>query len=250
MIIILLVFFFIYLIYDLLYGINEKFDNETNINYNVIHLKNINNNNNSRYNNIKNNELKLNKKNNKLKINFFDAINGSDIDLNNLSLYDSRINLNFKYNYIGEIGCYLSHMLLIKSFINSKNKYSVVFEDDLKILDDDLDDKIKKIIEKLNGNFDIIYLGNLNNNHGEQIINDIYTINKSEYLWGTHAYIVNNKSVEKIYNSLLNINIAIDNKLKYNIDNNILKGYVIYPILVSQNSSEFNSNIRPDAYVA
>lgn len=237
MIIILLVIFFIYIIYNFLFDINEKFNNEININYNVIYLKSINSN--SRYNNIKDNELKLNKK-----IDFFDAINGSNINLNELSLYDSEIKLNFNYEYIGELGCYLSHMLLIKSFINSKDGYSVIFEDDLKILDDNLNDKITKIIEKLDGNFDIIYLGNLNDNHGDKIIDDVYTINKSEYLWGTHAYIINNNSAQKIYTSLLYIDIAIDNKFKYNIDNNILNGYVIYPVLVTQNSTEIISNIR------
>jgi glycosyl transferase family 25 len=240
MIIILLIIILFYLIYDLPYKIHEKFNNEINIDYNVIHLKNINNNNNiNRHINIIENESKLKKK-----INLFDAIHGSNIDLNNLSLYDSRINLTFKYDYIGELGCYLSHMLLIKSFINSKNKYSVIFEDDLKILDDNLDNEIKKIIDKIDNNFDIIFLGNINNIHGDKIIDNIYSINNSDHLWGTHAYIVNNNNAQKIYDSLLNINNPIDIKLEYNINNNILNGYVIYPILVSQNPTKFSSDIK------
>jgi GR25 family glycosyltransferase involved in LPS biosynthesis len=138
-------------------------------------------------------------------------------------------------------------MLLIKSLINSDTKYTVIFEDDLKILDENLDDKINKITSDLDDNFDMIYLGNLNNNHYEKIKDNIYTINKADFLWGTHAYIINNKNAKKIYDSLLNIDVAIDNKFKNNINNDTLKAYVIYPILVDQNTDELKSDIRPNA---
>ena len=222
----------------LLYNFSEKFIGEENINYYVIHMKDSNN----KYDNIIKNEEKL-----KNPINIYDAIIGKNIDINNLSTIDPNINFNFNYNYIGEVGCYLSHMLLIKSFINSNSKYSVIFEDDLKILDENLDDKINKIISDLDDNFDMIYLGNLNNNHYEKIKDNIYTINKADFLWGTHAYIINNKNAKKIYDSLLNIDVAIDNKFKNNINNDTLKAYVIYPILVDQNTAELKSDIRPNA---
>ena len=51
----------------------------------------------------------------------------------------------------------------------------------------------------------------------------------------------------KIYDSLLNIDVAIDNKFKNNINNDTLKAYVIYPILVDQNTDELNSDIKPNA---
>jgi GR25 family glycosyltransferase involved in LPS biosynthesis len=222
----------------LLYNFSEKFISEENINYYVIHMKDSHN----KYDNIIKNENKLQKK-----INIYDAVIGKNIDLNNLSKIDPNINFNFNYNYISEVGCYLSHMLLIKSLINSNSKYSVVFEDDLKILADNLNDKINEIISKLDNDFDIIYLGNLNNNHNEKVVDNIYTINKGEYLWGTHAYIINNKNASKIYESLLNIDVAIDNKLKNNINNDIIKAYVIYPILVDQDTDKLKSDIRPIA---
>ena len=222
----------------LLYNFRERFINEENISYYVIHMKDSNN----KYANIIKNEKKLKKP-----INIYDAVIGKNIDMNNLSAIDSNINFNFNYNYIGEVGCYLSHMLLIKSLINSNSKYSVIFEDDLNILDDNLNEKINEIINKLDDNFDIIYLGNLNNNHYERITDNIYTINKSDFLWGTHAYIINNKNASKIYKSLLNIDVAIDNKFKNNINNDNMKAYVIYPILVDQNTDELKSDIRPIA---
>jgi glycosyl transferase family 25 len=216
---------------------HEKFQNNENIDYYVIHMKNLNNN---KYDNIIKNEKLLNKK-----INIYDAIIGKNVDLTDFSSIDPNIKFNFKYNYIGEVGCYLSHMLLIKSLINSNSKYTVIFEDDFKILDTYLDNQVNKIISNLDDDFDMIYLGNLNNNHSQKIIDNIYTVSKLNYLWGTHAYIINNKNAKKIYDSLLNINIAIDNKFKYNIDNKIIKAYVIYPILVDQNTVDLKSDIRP-----
>ena len=239
--IILLIVLLICLLYkDVKYKTQENFVNNLNINYYVIHIKNSNNN---KYDNIIKNEKILKKK-----INIYDAVVGKNIDLNNFSNIDSNITFIYNYNYIGEIGCYLCHMLLIKSLINSDSKYTVIFEDDLEILDENLDDKINKIISDLDDNFDMIYLGNLNNNHYEKIKDNIYTINKTESLWGTHAYIINNKNAKKIYDSLLNIDVAIDNKFKNNINNDMLKAYVIYPILVDQNTDELNSDIKPNAF--
>ena len=83
------------------------------------------------------------------------------------------------------------------------------------------------------------------NNKDNKVIDNIYTINKDINLWGTHAYLINNKNINKIYESLLNIDCPIDRKFKNNIINNILIGYVIYPILVDQNIEELNSDIRP-----
>ena len=150
---------------------------------------------------------------------------------------------NFNYRYKGEIGCYLSHLMLIKSLLNINTGYTVIFEDDFKIIDNNLDLKINDILSSIDIDFDILYLGNLNNNHSNLYKNNIYYINLQQPLWGTHAYLINNKNIKKIYNSLLNMDKAIDNKIKENFDNKILNGLVIYPNLVNQNEI-FNSTIR------
>jgi GR25 family glycosyltransferase involved in LPS biosynthesis len=64
------------------------------------------------------------------------------------------------------------------------------------------------------------------------------------YLWGTHAYLINNKNAKKIYNKLLNMDLAIDNKFKKLIDDKELNGLTIYPILVDQERHEYESSIR------
>ena len=222
---------------------NDLFTNvkSNNIIYYVIHMKNSNEN---KYNNILNIEKQINQK-----INIFDAIIGKNVDLKNLKIFDENIKFTFNYTFSGEIGCYLSHLMLIKqASTNTENDYTVIFEDDFKVNNDNLHEEINNIINKLNDDFDIIYLGNLNNNHKIQIIDNIYTINPKCKLWGTHALLINNKNANKILSYIIKIDKPIDNKYKHIIDNNIIKAYVIYPILVEQNTNDFKSEIRPVAF--
>jgi GR25 family glycosyltransferase involved in LPS biosynthesis len=202
------------------------------------------NSNENKYNNILNIEKQINQK-----INIFDAIVGKNVNLKNLKIFDKNIKFNFNYNYIGEVGCYLSHLLLIKQASNDTiNDYTVIFEDDFKVNNDNLNEEINNIINKTNGDFDMIYLGNLNNNHKKQIIDNIYSVDSVSPLWGTHALLINNKNANKILLNITNIDQAIDNKYKSIIDNNSIKAFVIYPTLVEQNTDDFKSEIRPNAY--
>jgi GR25 family glycosyltransferase involved in LPS biosynthesis len=214
---------------------NENFIDDKLVDYYVIHIST----NKKRSDNI---NLMSNKINNK--INIFEAIKGSEI--NNVLDFDANINFNFKYNHINEVGCYLSHLLLIKSLINSNYKYTIIFEDDFNIKNDSFNNEVNNILNSVD-DFDILYLGNLNDNHGNNYKDNIYYINKKDYLWGTHAYIINNKNAHKIYNNLLNLDLAIDNKYKYLIEHNFLNGYVIYPIIVNIINDE--SSIQGSTFI-
>lgn len=146
----------------------------------------------------------------------------------------------------GEIGCYLSHHMLLKN-IYEKNKsgYSVILEDDV-VLNKNIDSEINLIIQNLeskNIEWDLIFLGNLTRNHKDNVIDNIYTIDKNNCCTGTHALLLNNKNVEKIYKITCNIIHAIDWQYKINIDNQNLNGYVIYPPICRQNI-ELKSNIQ------
>lgn len=213
----------------------ESFTNDYNVNYYVIHMKdNIN-----KKENILKNQTKLGHE-----IKIFDAIVGKNVDMNNLQIFDNNLVNNFNYTYIGEVGCYLSHFMLVKSLIDKPNGYTVIFEDDLKIISDNLQDDIQKALMLLNDNFDVLYLGNENNNHGKHYNDNIYYIDKDTNLWGLHAYIINNKNAKKIYNKLLNMNLEIDNKYKMLFDNHELNGFVLYPNLVTQQIT-LDSDIKP-----
>jgi GR25 family glycosyltransferase involved in LPS biosynthesis len=212
---------------------------DTKIDYYVIHIySNL-----ERYTNIQNMANKINKN-----INIFDAITGLDILNNNninldiIKLIDTNIVFNFKYKYINEVGCYLSHLLLIKSLLNTEYLYTLIFEDDFLILNNDFNNKLNNILDKITDDFDILYIGNLNNNHGNNYKDEIYEIDINNYLTGTHAYIINNININKIYENILTIDLAIDNKYTNLIISGKIKAYIIYPVIVS--ISNIKSTIR------
>jgi GR25 family glycosyltransferase involved in LPS biosynthesis len=147
----------------------------------------------------------------------------------------------------GEIGCYLSHHMLIKHIMDKVNKdeYSVIFEDDV-TLKPHICDKIENIINKMKSvdiDWDIIFLGNIGKNHGTNIIDNIYAIDSTRVCAGTHSLLINNKNVKRIYNTNCKIIHAIDFQYKINIDAGKLNGYVIFPPLCFQNR-EYSSNIQ------
>lgn len=147
----------------------------------------------------------------------------------------------------GEIGCYLSHHIIIKNIMNSYlNDYTVIFEDDV-VFKDTLHNDIETIINNLNElhvEWDVIYLGNITDNHKEKIIDNVYTIDENNVCTGTHALLINNKNAEKIYKSNCNIIHAIDFQYKINIDNKHLNGFVVYPQLCFQQNDVYASNIQ------
>lgn len=167
--------------------------------------------------------------------------------LNFFKIHDN--NLKMEQNVIskpGEIGCYLSHHMLIKHILETKKQgYSVIFEDDV-TCKNTLHDEITKIINNMNSlnlDWDIIFLGNITKNHGEKIIDNIYSIDKNNVCTGTHALLINNKNIHKIYESNCNIIHAIDFQYKINIDKKVLNGYVIFRPICFQDKN-FKSNIQ------
>jgi GR25 family glycosyltransferase involved in LPS biosynthesis len=147
----------------------------------------------------------------------------------------------------GEIGCYLSHHLLIKHIMDKSNKaeYSVIFEDDVTFKTQICDD-IERIINNMklkNIDWDIIFLGNIGKNHGNHIIDNIYTIDATRVCAGTHSLLINNKNASKIYGTNCKIIHAIDFQYKTNIDAGKLNGYVIFRPLCFQNR-EYSSNVQ------
>ena len=229
----MILFIILILILFFLYN-NESFNNTNKIDYYVIHLKR----NPERIDNILKNEEKL-----KNKINIYNAIDGRLIkNINDLKEYDKNLINNFPTALIGEIGCYLSHLLIIKQIENNDN-YTVIFEDDLNIEDNNLHEKILEIVNKVN-DFDMIYLGNTSDNVGEKYIDNIYQVDPNKHLWGMHSYLIKNKNAKKIYDSLLNIDDAIDVKTKKLFDLKKLNAYVIYPRLVNQLSYMLGSTTR------
>jgi GR25 family glycosyltransferase involved in LPS biosynthesis len=127
----------------------------------------------------------------------------------------------------------------------NKNEYSVIFEDDV-TLKPHICDKIENIINKMKSvdiDWDIIFLGNIGKNHGNHIVDNVYEIDSTRVCAGTHSLLINNKNVNKIYNTNCKIIHAIDFQYKINIDTGKLNGYVIFPPICFQNR-EYSSNIQ------
>lgn len=193
----------------------------------------------------------------------YDKNIGFNVNVNNeYDIYDYIIlssKTHFQFSLPGQIGCYLSHHLIIKQVMDDKlnNKcvhdYTVIFEDDLQFrYKFDLDAAITNVINDLNSvgkDFDIVYLGSINENHGDQITTNVYSLDKSTGCFGTHAMLINNANIEKIYQSNCNIIHNIDNQYFFNIVNNQLNGFTVYPSICFQSASltsniDFNSSIK------
>ena len=148
-----------------------------------------------------------------------------------------------------EAGCYLSHLNIYKKIKkDNKNGYTIIFEDDFLIKSSDLINDAKKAIDILNSkniNFDFLFLGNLKDNHGENIADNLYYLNKNINLYGTHGYIINNKNIDKIIDKLNIIKKPIDNSIEDLSYNMVFNTIVIYPGLVNQ-QEELKSTIRSD----
>jgi len=160
----------------------------------------------------------------------------------NATMYDPNIQF---YDYFfwmpGQLGCYLSHHLLIKGIANreyTEEGYSVILEDDA-VFGEGLHETIFKLvtqIEERQIDIDILYLGNLNEHHGVPLFENVYTLDPLNECWGTHAILIRNSSAKKIYEKNCVVRGELDKHYKWLIDNKELNGFVVYPPLCAQES--------------
>jgi GR25 family glycosyltransferase involved in LPS biosynthesis len=208
-IIIILIFYFFCFEYVNLKKI-ENMDVLNDISFNVITLSNL-----DRLTNIEEQEKILN-----IKTNRFDAIKGNKLNQDEL-VRNNVLDINFKFDVpkrSNEIGCYLSHLNLLKSLKTSKSKYHVVLEDDFKFVSNtDFIETINKILEETKFySFDIIFLGWTNENESSQqyFSENLYWLDDTNKFYGAYGYLVNSDSLEKIINLISLIDMPIDVKYK------------------------------------
>jgi GR25 family glycosyltransferase involved in LPS biosynthesis len=187
-------------------------------------------------------------------INIIDSVNTSkeDLTLENQEKILKKCDENLKFNNKekwkfwkgGQIGCYIGHHIAIKTIMEKKtsNNYSIIFEDDL-ILNNDFTNSVSEIVnyfEENNEEFDLIYLGSLNKNNGIKKHNNIYSLNKLNWCFGTHGLLINNKSAPKLYKLNCNILQEIDCHYKLLFNQDLIKAYYIDKPLLSQNRQIFS----------
>ena len=102
----------------------------------------------------------------------------------------------------GQIGCYLSHLQILKNFVLSKQKYCLIFEDDIHLKKNfkiDLRDALQECPE----DWDLLYLyANPNQKKLSTYIKGKKYILKAPRLWHTCAYLVSQKGAKKIINNI------------------------------------------------
>ncbi len=247
----IIILFIIYVLYYYKHNTLSEFFNNFETKFEVVHM----NGREDRLNNIKMNEEKAH-----IQINLFEAINGSQLDIPKLQKeglvkkpwsthrYNNAKTDEGKQKVLnGEIGCYMSHMNLLKKISESEyDGWTIIFEDDL-VLDSNFKEELNKILENLkdNENIDIIYLGNLNQDNCENGIykdNLCYPVNP----YGTQSYMVNKRSSKKIYDLIQFIDREIDIKYRDLMGEKKINGLIVVPTLVKQNYEGTPSVINGD----
>ena len=163
-----------------------------------------------------------------------------------------------------QTGCFLTHMKALLLNVN--------LNDHLMILEDDsyFNESIiiaNQLIDTFNFDWDIIYLDNtvveVNDyleltqslykhiHHSNSFTPFLHKIKPNQTLFGTHGYIVNKNSINKIL-TILNNSISagkpIDNIYSMNIKNNNLSAFMILPTLVSPSVDTNFSQISPNEH--
>jgi len=145
-----------------------------------------------------------------------------------------------------QIGLSLSNFKvynLIKATGNM-DSFSIILEDDFEIIIDNYQDTFDKIIDSVhNVDFDLLYLQNnfqghpgadVKKNHGEQLKDNVYYMNKNDGLIGTVAIIVNNRSIDKIIDVLTPIYTVIDHTFEWEAKADRLNILTVYPTIIEQ----------------
>lgn len=171
----------------------------------------------------------------------FKAIYGKNIKINEPKIYSKFNNLSE-----GEIGCFLSHLLIyyIASKHKNKNQYTLIFEDDINTFINE-ESINKNINDAISHNTNMIYLGKCLEicEKVTKISENIYYGHKPLCL---HAYLIKNSFAKKIIEGLneyerKSIDFPIDWYLHQYTDNK--KTLIFHPSLFFQ-STEYQSNLR------
>ena len=163
------------------------------------------------------------------KITRFSAVNGKKLDKDQLitnGLIAEKNNLQ-----MGQIGCALSHITILKRIQRQNEPYGLILEDDVTIPPDFSVERLK-----LPEDFDICFLGGCNikgEKVGENWIKP--TTKNGAYNLCWHAVLVNKQNVQKVLDLLTPLRRPIDSQIREEYDK--LKVFYHYPNLISQNKS-------------
>jgi glycosyl transferase family 25 len=169
---------------------------------------------------------------------FFNAVDGSFMNNNQLDLYERYITPNSMTK--GEVGCFLSHILVWEKIKNQNIKNSLVLEDDIKVKNS-WDNIFSILNSKHINHFDIIMVGHCHEPEKGELVetNDHYAIHKTTRALCTHAYIISYNGACKLLEHIKNkkSSMGIDEELAEAVLKNIITSYSIYPSLIDQDGN-------------
>ncbi len=178
-----------------------------------------------------------------IKLNIFYAIVGKNIDTDSIVKKYNYKTPNDSVRIKGEIGCFLSHKTLLEKInsnykLNKDHDYTIIFEDDFKIVTDNFEEDVYEIIKNLKlkniDNFDLIYMGIPYNYDptDKKIIENIYS-HHNDQIHGLYGLLIKNSKIDRILATIQDIDKPIDVKYEEAIKKGELLSYLIYPNIVS-----------------
>jgi len=145
----------------------------------------------------------------------------------------------------GQVGCYMSHLLALDTFLESKQDFGIICEDDIRPVRN-----LHRIVQEATtyrDDWDILRLSGFHNGHPRRFVqlSDGYSIAVNfTRLCGTGAYMLNRQAAQVLRNSLdpmwLPIDHALDREWAYG-----LNAASIYPLPISQEDHSFESQTKP-----
>jgi len=157
-------------------------------------------------------------------------------------------NITYKHLNRPEISLAIKHIKCYKDIIDNKVETAVIFEDDV-VFCEDFDKKFNLFLEQTPSDWDIIFIGsgcNLTTPSHLRRTGKVAYFKDNPATRCADSYVVNYRSISKLWNTLLPITLPMDCELNYQLYFNNLKSYWWEPPLVKQGSQcgLYNSEVQ------
>ena len=148
------------------------------------------------------------------------AVDGKELLLPHKNYSEVKYNLlHGKRTNLGELGCYFSHLNVLKKFLSTNEDFALVCEDDIEFN--------KDIIQIINGalnssiHFDLLRLSGGSDRNKEKgtpiklqkIYKDFYLSLNLGFKSGTGCYLINRHAAKNILNKLNKMSLPIDHAM-------------------------------------
>ena len=155
-----------------------------------------------------------------INFNLEEAVNGEDLSLPHKNFSELKYNLfHGKKANLGELGCYLSHLNVLKKFLNTTEDWALVCEDDIEFHED-----IIEIINNALGsgvNFDLLRLSGGSNKNKEiglplklkKIHSGFFLSLNFGFKSGTGCYLINRIAAKNITKKINSMSLPIDHAM-------------------------------------